>query len=153
MIYITGMRLVGILRKALVVLAPLAFLVFASSAFADGIKYTVSSTNLINDLAFTFTFTEPSGAPSSLDTFTAAPFVDTGDEFLSNIPIEVIFVPTNKSGLLIIKFKEFGQTDVWEFFGPQIYSGTSARFTLLTGTFPVTGGSFNSPGFTTPLVG
>ena len=153
MIHIARMRLVGTLRKALFVLAPLAFLVFASSAFADGIHYTASSTNLINALAFTFTFTEPSGALSSLDTFTTATFIDTGDEFLSNIPIEVIFFPTSESGLLDIKFNEFGQTEVWEFFGPQIYSGTSAPFTLLTGTFPVTGGFFISPGFTTPLVG
>jgi len=152
MIHITGMRLVGTLRKALFVLAPLAFLVFASSAFADGINYTVTSGES-GGIIFTFTFTEPSSTLSSLDTFTTATFIDNADEFLSNIPIEVIFLPTSESGLLDIKFNEFGQTIVWGFFGPQIYAGTSAPFTLLTGTFPVTGGLFVSTQFTTPLVG
>lgn len=150
----SSIRLFERLRKVLFFLAPLVFFTFGSSTYADGINYTVASTSEINDLQFWFTFTLPSTV-SSLDTFTTATFMDTADEFFTNLPTEVIFPPSEPGqGLLEIKVhNSLFDGELFEFFGPQIYSGTSAPFTLLMGTFPVTGRLFISPEFTTALVG
>jgi PEP-CTERM motif len=52
----------------------------------------------------------------------------------------VFFFSLADLGLFDIGFDFAGNTFLVQFFGPQLYSGTSAPFTLLTGTFLATSG-------------
>jgi hypothetical protein len=120
------------LRKALLFLAPLVFFVFASSAFADGVDYTVITS--VEGSTFVFAFSEPSTI-SSLDTVT-----DVNVEGTLFPSSEVVFYPQIQSGLFDVIFNLGADTYDFSFFGPQIYSG-NGPFTLLTGTFPICNGS------------
>jgi PEP-CTERM motif len=119
------------LRKALLFLAPLVFFVFASSAFADGVDYTVTTSVMGTPVAFAFS--EPSTI-SSLDTTTDVTV--EGALFPSS---EVIFYSTAQAGLFDVIFDIGTDSYDFAFFGPQIYSG-NGPFTLLTGTFPISSG-------------
>jgi hypothetical protein len=119
------------LRKALLFLAPLVFFVFASSAFADGVDYT--ATTSVAGTPFAFAFSEPSTI-SSLDTTTDVTV--EGALFPSS---EVIFYSTAQAGLFDVIFDIGTDSYDFAFFGPQIYSG-NGPFTLLTGTFPISSG-------------
>jgi PEP-CTERM motif len=119
------------LRKALLFLAPLVFFVFASSAFADGVDYT--ATTSVAGTPFAFAFSEPSTI-SSLDTIT-----DVNVEGALFPSSEVVFYPKSQAGLFDVIFNIGADTYDFSFFGPQIYSG-NGPFTLLTGTFPVCNG-------------
>lgn len=121
------------MRKALLFLAPLVFFVFASSAFADGVDYTAITS--VAGTPFAFAFSEPSTI-SSLDTTT-----DVNVEGAIFPSSEVVFVSTSQLGLLDVIFDIGSDSYDFAFFGPQIYSG-NGPFTLLTGTFPVSGGIF-----------
>ena len=119
------------MRKALLFLAPLVFFVFASSAFADGVDYTVITS--VEGSTFVFAFSEPSTI-SSLDTVT-----DVNVEGTLFPSSEVVFYPQIQSGLFDVIFNLGADTYDFSFFGPQIYSG-NGPFTLLTGTFPICNG-------------
>ncbi|MGB8321980.1 MAG: PEP-CTERM sorting domain-containing protein [Candidatus Acidiferrum sp.] len=119
------------MRKALLFLAPLAFFVFASSAFADGVDYTITTSVMGTPTAFAFS--EPSTI-SSLDTTTDVNV--EGSLFPSS---EVIFYSQAQAGLLDVIFDIGTDSYDFAFFGPQIYSG-NGPFTLLTGTFPISSG-------------
>ena len=122
------------LRKALLFLAPLVFFVFASSAFADGVDYTVTTSIMGTPITpIAFAFSEPSTI-SSLDTFT-----DVNVEGALFPNSEVIFYSQAEAGLLDVIFDIGPDTYDFSFYGPQIYSG-NGPFTLLTGTFPICNG-------------
>ena len=122
------------LRKALLFLAPLVFFVFASSAFADGVDYTVTTSIMGTPITpIAFAFSEPSTI-SSLDTFT-----DVNVEGALFPNSEVIFYSQAQAGLLDVIFDIGTDSYDFAFFGPQIYSG-NGPFTLLTGTFPICNG-------------
>jgi hypothetical protein len=109
------------LRKALLFLAPLVFFVFASSAFADGVDYTVTTSIMGTPITpIAFAFSEPSTI-SSLDTFT-------------DVNVEGALFPNSD-----VIFDIGPDTYDFSFYGPQIYSG-NGPFTLLTGTFPICNG-------------
>jgi hypothetical protein len=121
------------MRRFFVIVAPILFLCFASSAFADGIDYTATSS--LSGSSFTFTFSLPSTL-TSLDTAATVNFTE-GSLNLTNLPATVVFFSAADKGLFNILVTIEG-TDTFEFFGSQIYSGTgSGPFTLLPGTFPL----------------
>jgi hypothetical protein len=121
------------LRKALLFLAPLVFFVFASSAFADGVDYT--ATTSVAGTPFAFAFSEPSTI-SSLDTTT-----DVNVEGALFPSSEVVFYPKSEAGLFDVILNIGADTYDFSFFGQQIYSGNGdGTFTLLTGTFPICSG-------------
>ena len=123
----------------------------AAPAFADTLDFTVNTAVAVNNenMGLTITFTEPSTI-NSLVTFTTANlFVQGGPQEL-NIPVEVEFFPLSSLGLFNLDTPQ--GVVVYEFFGPQSYSG-SGPFTLLTGTFPITGGNVGSGEEQIPLQG
>ena len=121
------------MRKALLFLAPLVFFVFASSAFADGVDYT--ATTSVAGTPFAFAFSEPSTI-SSLDTTT-----DVNVEGALFPSSEVVFYPKSEAGLFDVILNIGADTYDFSFFGQQIYSGNGdGTFTLLTGTFPICSG-------------
>jgi PEP-CTERM motif-containing protein len=126
------------MRKVFMILATVVLLGGASAAFADGGKVNYTATSSAEGESFTFTFSEP-GTISSLTTTTT---VDLSEGTLNVVlpGSEVQFFDLGESGLFNIDFDLGGNSYIVEFFGPQIYSGSSSPFKLLTGTFPVTGG-------------
>jgi hypothetical protein len=135
------------MRKAFLILATVVLLGGASSAFADGgnVNYTATSTAMGNGIeqSFTFTFSEPSTVISptatSLATFTTVD-LSVGSLNLVLPGSEVEFWNSPNSGLMDVDFSYMGHSYTVEFFGAQIFSGSSSPYTLLTGVFPGMGG-------------
>lgn len=134
------------MRKSVLLLLPILFLALASSAFADNVDFTVTSSYASTGQSFTFTFTEPSTI-GSLDTFTTVKYV-AGATNISIPGAEVTFYSKGMGGLFDIFFNYKNSDYLWNFFGPQSYSGTGP-FTLLTGSPTVTSGDFASFNYST----
>jgi len=125
-------------RKVFMILATVVLLGGASSAFADGGTVNYTATSSAEGEPFTITFSEP-GTITSLITTTTVDLSAGGSNTV--LPgSEVQFFDLAQSGLFNVDFSLGGNSFVVEFFGAQSYSGSSSPFTLLTGTFPVTGG-------------
>lgn len=133
--YYWGERHGLFMRKALLFLAPIVFLTFASSTLADSVNFTVAST--VAGQSFTLTFSEPSTL-GSLSTFTTVDYSTLGSTTACT-GAEVDFYSLADGGLFDI-YLNGGVDTVFEFAGEQSYSGTSAPFTLLTGIFPISFG-------------
>ena len=134
------------MRKVLMFFAPIVFLTLASAALADNVDFTATSTVAPSGPSFTLTFSEPSSL-TSLNTFTTVDLSSGGSS--SVFPGNVVFFDLADLGL----FDVYMGSSVFEFFGAQSYSGTTAPFSLLTGTFPVTGGDIVENGVVTDLLG
>jgi len=124
------------LRGSLLIVALVALLIAGNPARADGVDYTISGTFSPGTLgSFTFNFTSPSNSLDSTQSFAA--------------PID--FTMTSGNGLIDIEFSSGGHGYLFEFFGntttSQMYSGTSAPFALLTGTFGA------EPGLSDAIIG
>jgi hypothetical protein len=128
------------LRKLALLVVPALLLVFASSALADTLDFTVTSTYASTGKSFTFTFTEPATI-SSLITTTTVNYT-SGAFNISVRNAGVQFFSNSMAGLFDISLKSGGVDYLWEFFGAQSYTG-SGPFILLGGNFPQGG----RPGF------
>jgi PEP-CTERM motif len=133
-------------KAALFLLVPALFFALASSAFADTLDFTVTSsvTDLTNldtmvtqtiNQPFTITFSLPS-VLASLATPTAAT-VTAGAISFTDPGALVEFFPSSLGGLFNLGVTFQGNPYTASFFGPQSYSG-NGPFTLLTGTFALT---------------
>ena len=129
-------------KLSLITLFLLVFLVATRPALGDGINFkatgtydstTSSSSFSAPNTTFTITFGEPSTLPSLQ---TSVPIFFS----LGSLPVfsgvgTVEFFPTTLGGLFDVDLLAGGDEYTWRFFGSQSYSGNSAPFTLLTGTF------------------
>ena len=122
-------------------LCSLAFLLFAVAfpSLADQIGYQVTATPLSGGATSTFYFVEPSTL-ASLSTSTTVE-IDSNSIVQYQGPGTVNFVPPGSSEDLLISLPN---GDIWEFLGPQLFSGASAPFTLPTGNFSLAGALFEN---------
>ena len=143
------------LRGSLLIVALVALLIAGNPARADGVDYTISGTFSPGTLrSFTFNFTSPSNSLDSTQSL-AAPidFTMTSGIVSTAIKTEALvsFFPASGNGLIDIEFSSGGHGYLFEFFGntttSQMYSGTSAPFALLTGTFGA------EPGLSDAIIG
>jgi len=117
-----------------------------STASADSIQYVATSTYSAGTAAttysapsttFSFSFTEPDTLTSL--TTTSIPLTFTlGSGPATSLTGTVKFFDTTGGGLFTISALVGITNYQWEFFGPQIFSG-SGPYTLSTGIFPVSG--------------
>ena len=140
------MSVVGLVRKlSLAAVAASCLFLGIGSARADSINYVATSTYTsastsaysASNTPFKFTFTEP-GTLSSLST--SVPFTFTlgsGACCTYSGTGDVTFYSVGQLGLFDISALIGGDTFTWEFFGPQLYTGSNAPYTLQTGTFAV----------------
>jgi len=137
------------MRRLLVVVMFLAtFFLAVNSARADQVQYLVTSTYSAGtqttafsapNATFTFTFTEPSNVLSSLVTSVPLEFSLGAGTPVSESG-QVQYFDSTGGGLFTISFTDgSGNTYYWDIFGPVIFSGTGAPYTLLTGVFPING--------------
>jgi PEP-CTERM motif len=125
-------------KIALFLLAALAALILSSPASADEINYEATGTFGHGSIttSFSFFFSEPSTL-DSLSTHTTVAYESNDFEFPSIMASPnglVVFSSSPESDILI----EVGGY-IAEFFGPELYSGTSSPFTLLPGEFSLNG--------------
>lgn len=125
-------------------------------ASADTIDFvatsTYDSTTSMSPLSvpgstFTFTFSEPDTL-TSLDTNVAVTYTVAGCPTCSFSGTgEVQFFPQAQNGLfdIVVLNSVDSDTYLWSFFGPQIYSGSSAPFSLMPGTFNINDSSTPPP--------
>ena len=135
------------LANRLWLLGAISLLCWVPAASADGIDFVVtssysSSTSLGPITApgsgFSFTFSE-SDTLTSLDTFVDVTYTLNGCSTCGFSGLgEVQFFSQGDNGLFDIVFSTSdGDTYLWSFYGPQIYSGSSSPFSLSTGTFDI----------------
>lgn len=133
------------MKKLTLLSLPVLFFALASSAFANSLDFTVTSS--VNGKNFTLSFIEPSTI-ASLSSSGLPPLPPTtatlhfGSVNVTDPMATVDFFAGSDAGLFDVGLVSGSTHYFFEFFGPQSYSGTGP-FTLLTGTFPL---GFQSPG-------
>ena len=128
-------------------LGAICLLCWIPTASADTLDYVATSTYdsstsqgpiTAPDTSFTFTFSEPDTL-TSLDTNVDVTYTLDGCPACGFSGVgEVQFFSQGDQGLFSIVFSTSdGDTYLWSFFGPQIYSGSSSLYSLSTGTFDI----------------
>jgi hypothetical protein len=131
------------LPQFLFLLLAIAVLLGARPASADTIDYVATSTYSATAPAspysasnsdFTFTFSAPSTVADITQIIPVSLTFTLGDGSCCTFSGagEVQFMPDALLGLFVVDFTAGGDTYTWDFYGPQIYSGTGP-FTLDTG--------------------